>query len=125
MKSPNVCTEAANRGRIVSSNPKALGASTSSRRIRRKENHFIFAVGTKHHISDMHLHGSKMFTLHLQVLDLTLINLIYSLTERSNFGIRNRLGTLDIGVYPTLSAFNFPFASDFSQQLCPLLTQST
>src|SRR4051812_13236916 len=135
MRTPQVCTEPATHRRIVSLNPKALGASTSSRRIRREENHFIFAVGTKHHLCASNLQGSKKFrpysfsrirsgvlfcgsgkilasgkaenaslyphgssslstTPHqakrfpqtpTQVLDLTLINLIYSLTAGSNF----------------------------------------
>src|SRR5690242_20744262 len=62
MRTPFVCTAPATHGRIVSSNPKALGASTSSRRMRREENHFIFAVGTKHHLCARNLHGRKMFT---------------------------------------------------------------
>jgi hypothetical protein len=78
----NVCTEPITHRRIVSSNPEALGASTSSRRIRREENHFIFAVGTKHHLCARNLQHSKMLTLASQVLDLTLINLIYSLPEK-------------------------------------------
>ena len=94
MKTPNVCTAPTTHGRIVSSNPKALGASTSSRRIRREENHFIFAVGTKHHLCARNLHGRKMFTLHLQTVDLILFNLIYSLTEGSNIPIKNHCGRL-------------------------------
>src|SRR3954465_10575438 len=83
MKTPDVCTEPATYRRIVSSNPQPLGASTSSRRIRREENHFIFAVGTRHHLCARTRYGSKMFTLQLQTVDLILINLIYSLTEGS------------------------------------------
>ncbi len=42
----------------------------------------------------MNLHGRKMLTLLLQVLDLILISLIYPLTEGSNFRILNRSGGL-------------------------------
>jgi hypothetical protein len=62
MRTPHVCTETTTHGRIVSSNPQALGASTSSRRIRREENHFFFAVGTNYHLCAWNHHGSKMFT---------------------------------------------------------------
>src|SRR5690349_1252430 len=87
MITPDVCTEPTTHRRIVSLNPKALGASTSSRRIRREENHFIFAVGTKHHLCARTHYGRKMFTLLLQVLDLILFNLFYpfsgTILERS------------------------------------------
>jgi prepilin-type N-terminal cleavage/methylation domain-containing protein/prepilin-type processing-associated H-X9-DG protein len=103
MKSPYVCTEITNYGRIVSLNPKALGASTSSRTIRPlatlatlatfhvvardEENHFIFAVGTNYHLCATTRYGRKMFTLLLQVLDLILFNLFYpfsgTILERS------------------------------------------
>jgi hypothetical protein len=168
MRTPYVCTELSTNGRIVSSNSQPPGAtpgpttpfldrfysvpsprpsvlippaaSTSSGRIRREENHFIFAVGTKHHLCARNLNGSKMFTPYpfsrirsgllfcgsgkilasgkaenarlyprgssslsttphqakrfpqtpTQVLDLTLINLIYSLTKGSNFPFKNQ-----------------------------------
>jgi hypothetical protein len=108
MKSPNVCTEPSTHGRIVSSNLQPLGGSTSSRnsvlspqssvlippgastslrRIRREENHFISAVGTNYHLCAGTRYGSKMFTLHSQTVDLTLINLFYpfsrTILERS------------------------------------------
>jgi hypothetical protein len=87
MNARQVCTSPTNYGRIVSSNPKALGASTSSRRIRREENHFIFVVATNYHLCAMNLHGRKMLTLHLQLLDLALFNLFYpfsrTILERS------------------------------------------
>jgi hypothetical protein len=87
MRTPKVCTESTSHGRTVSLNPKALGATTSSRRIRREENHFIFAVETKHRQCARNLQDSKMFTLLLQVLDLTLFNLFYpfsgTILERS------------------------------------------
>jgi hypothetical protein len=62
MKPPIVCTAPTTHGRIVSLNPKALGASTSSRRIRREENHLIFAVGTNYHLCARTRYGRKMFT---------------------------------------------------------------
>jgi hypothetical protein len=87
MRAPHVCTEPATHRRIVSLNPKALGASSSSRRIRREENHFIFAVGTNYHLYARNLPDGRMFTLHLQLLDLTLFNLFYpfsrTILERS------------------------------------------
>jgi hypothetical protein len=64
MRTPNVCTAPATHGRIVSTNFASPGASTSSCRIRREENHFIFAVGTNYHLCAKTLNGSKMFTLH-------------------------------------------------------------
>jgi hypothetical protein len=85
MKAQNVCTVPTTHRGIVSFNSKALGATTSSRRIRGDENHFIFVVGTKHHLCARNSHGTKMFTLLLQVIDLMLINLIYSLTAGSSF----------------------------------------
>jgi hypothetical protein len=62
MKAPNVCTATTTHRRIVSLSPKALGASTSSRRMRREENHLIFAVRTKYHLCAETRYGSKMFT---------------------------------------------------------------
>jgi hypothetical protein len=88
MRTRYVCTEPTTYGRIVSLNPKALSATTSSRRIRGDKNHFIFAVGTKHHLCARNLQDSKMFTLHSQTVDLMLINLFYSLTAGSSFRIR-------------------------------------
>jgi hypothetical protein len=89
MRKPAVCTKPIPYGRIVSTTFAPLGAS--SRRIRGDEYHFIFAVGTKHHLCGRNLHGSKMFTLHLQTVDLRLFNLIYSLTAGSKVPIKNHL----------------------------------
>jgi hypothetical protein len=60
MKTPNVCTDLTSYGEIVASNPYPTGGLTPRRNV-----DFL-----------------------LQVPDLTLFNLIYSLTAGSNFGIR-------------------------------------
>jgi hypothetical protein len=92
MRTPYVCTAPTTHGRIVTSHPLAVGAS--SPRTRGDEYPFISSVGTNHHRRAMNFHGSKMFTLLPQVLDLTLINLIYSLTAGSKVPIKNHCGPL-------------------------------
>jgi hypothetical protein len=82
MKSPNVCTAATTCGRIVSTTFAPAGAS--SRWIRREEYHFISSVGTHPHLCVRNGYDSKMFTLHSQVLDLTLFNLFYSLSSENS-----------------------------------------
>jgi hypothetical protein len=106
MNARQVCTGPTNYGRIVSLNSQPPGATScptapfldpsghsprpsvliplgaSSRRIRGDEYHFIFTVGTKDHLCARTLYGSKMFTLPLQTVDLTLSYLIYSLPEK-------------------------------------------